>query len=325
MIDIAPTILEAAGLPEPKSVDGTVQTPIEGVSLKYTFDDAAAKTKHTTQYFEIFGNRSIYHDGWLAGTVHRPAWEVLPKVKLENDVWELYDTRTDFSCTNNLADKNPAKLKELQDLFLKEAVKYQVLPLDDRVLERMNAERVGRPELMEGRNSITLYSGMKGMTENVFINLKNKSHSITADVEIPAGGASGVILAQAGRFGGWSLYLKDGIPTYTYNFLGVERYSVKSDKAIPAGKAKIRFDFTYDGGGPGKGGAGTISVNGAKVAEGRIKRTQPNIFSADETADVGEDEATPVTEDYKEGNNRFTGKIQRVTIELQPPVQPPAR
>ena len=185
VIDIAPTILEATGLPEPKSVDGTVQTPIEGVSLKYTFDDAAAKTRHTTQYFEIFGNRSIYHDGWLAGTVHRAAWEFLPKTTLENDKWELYDTRTDFSCANNLADKNPAKLKELQDLFLKEAVKYQVLPLDDRTLERMNAELVGRPELMEGRTSLTLYPGMKGMTENVFINLKNKSHTITAEVEIP--------------------------------------------------------------------------------------------------------------------------------------------
>jgi arylsulfatase A-like enzyme len=322
VIDIAPTILEAAGLPEPKSVDGTVQTPIEGVSLKYTFDDAAAKTKHTTQYFEIFGNRSIYHDGWLAGTVHRPAWEFLPKTTLEKDVWELYDTRTDFSCSNNLADKNPAKLKELQDLFLQEAVKYQVLPLDDRVLERTNAERVGRPELMAGRTSLTLYPGMKGMTENVFINLKNKSHSISADVEIPSGGANGVILAQAGRFGGWSLYLKDGIPTYTYNFLGLERYSVKGTQPLKPGKAKIRFDFTYDGGGIGKGGAGTLSVNGAKLAAGRIDRTQPNIFSADETADVGTDEATPVTEDYQEGNNAFTGKIQKVTIELQPAGQP---
>jgi hypothetical protein len=317
VIDIAPTILEAAGLPEPKSVDGTVQTPIEGVSLKYTFDDAAAKTRHTTQYFEIFGNRSIYHDGWLAGTVHRPAWEFLPKTTLEKDTWELYDTRTDFSCANNLADKNPAKLKELQDLFLKEAVKYQVLPLDDRVLERMNAERVGRPELMEGRTSVTLYSGMKGMTENVFINLKNKSHTITADVDVPAGGASGVILAQAGRFGGWSLYLKDGKPAYTYNFLGLQRYSIASSAPLPAGKASIRFHFAYDGGGLGKGGAGTLFVNNVKVAEGRIERTQPNIFSADETADVGIDEATPVTEDYKEGDNKFTGQIGKVVVELK--------
>ena len=243
VIDIAPTVLEVAGLPQPKSVDGTVQTPIEGVSLKYTFDDAAAKTKHTTQYFEIFGNRSIYHDGWLAGTVHRPAWDFLPKTTLKKDTWELYDTRTDFSCANNLADKNPAKLKQLQDLFLMEAVKYQVLPLDDRVLERTNAEQVGRPELMEGRTSITLYPSMKGMTENVFVNLKNKSHTITAEVEIPEEGASGVILAQAGRFGGWSLYLQEGKPVYTYNFLGLERFSVKSTHAIPTGKATIRFEL----------------------------------------------------------------------------------
>jgi arylsulfatase len=317
IIDVAPTILEAAGLPEPKSVDGTLQAPIEGVSMKYTFDDAEAKTRHTTQYFEIFGNRAIYHDGWLAGTVHRPAWDFLPKTTLENDKWELYDTRVDFSCSNNLADKNPAKLKELQGLFLKEAAKYQVLPLDDRVLERMTAERVGRPELMEGRTSVTLFTGMKGMTENVFINVKNKSHAITAEVEIPASGANGVILAQAGRFGGWSLYLDDGVPVYTYNYLGLERYSVKAPQAVSAGNATIRFDFAYDGGGLGKGGLGTITVNGTKVTEGRIERTQPNVFSADETADVGVDEATPVTEEYQEGDNSFTGRIHKITVELK--------
>jgi len=156
------------------------------------------------------------------------------------------------------------------------------------------------------------------MTENVFINLKNKSHTITAEVEIPAGGAKGVILAQAGRFGGWSLYLQDGKPAYTYNYLGLERFTVKSPEAVPAGKATIRFEFAYEGGGLGKGGAGTILVNGAKAVQGRIERTQPNIFSADETADVGVDEATPVTEDYKEGDNSFTGKIQKVTVELKP-------
>jgi arylsulfatase len=317
VIDVAPTILEAAGLPEPKSVDGTVQSPIEGVSMVYTFDNPAAKTTHTTQYFEIFGNRSIYHDGWLAGTVHRPAWDFLPKTTLEKDTWELYDTRTDFSCSNNLADKNPAKLKELQDLFLKEAVKYQVLPLDDRVLDRMNAELVGRPELMEGRTTFSLYPGMKGMTENVFINLKNKSHSITAEIEIPKSGASGVILCQAGRFGGWSLYLDEGVPKYTYNFLGLERYTVKASSALPAGKATIRFDFAYDGGGVGKGGTGTITVDGNQVAEERIERTQRNVFSADETADVGVDEATPVTEEYQEGNNHFTGTIHKVTVDLK--------
>ncbi len=316
VIDIAPTILEAAGLPEPKSVNGTPQTPIEGVSLVYTFADAKAPSRHTTQYFEIFGNRAIYHDGWLAGTVHRAAWEFKPRTTLENDKWELYDTRTDFSLANDLAAKNPEKLKELQDLFLKEAVKYSVLPLDDRTLERLNAALVGRPDLMAGRTSLTVYEGMIGMSENVFINVKNRSHTITAEVEIPKKGANGVILAQAGRFGGWSLYLKDGKPTYTYNWLGLQRYTVAAKQALPAGKATIRFEFAYDGGGVGKGGMGTLFVNGKKVAAGRIERTQCCAFSADEGADVGADEGTPVTEAYKVPF-KFTGKIAKVTIELK--------
>jgi arylsulfatase A-like enzyme len=316
VIDIAPTVLEAAGLPEPKIVDSAKQEPIEGVSMLYTFDDAKAKSKRTTQYFEIFGNRSIYHDGWLAGTVHRAGWEMVPRRPLANDKWELYDTRTDFSLTNDLSVKNPAKLKELQDLFLKEAVKYNVLPLDDRTLERTNAKLVGRPDLMGDRTSLTLYPGMVGMTENVFLNLKNKSHQITADVEIPAGGASGVILAQAGRFGGWSIYFKDGKPAYTYNFLGMERFTVAAKEPVAPGKAKIRFEFVYDGGGLGKGGIAKIYVNDDKVAEGRIDRTQGHFFSADETADVGKDDATPVSDDYKERDNSFTGKIQKVLVEL---------
>jgi arylsulfatase A-like enzyme len=316
VIDIAPTVLEAAGLPEPKVVDSAKQAPIEGVSMLYTFDDPKAKSRRTTQYFEIFGNRSIYHDGWLAGTVHRAAWELLPRKPLADDKWELYDTRTDFSLANDLSAKNPAKLKELQDLFLKEAVKYNVLPLDDRTLERTNAKLVGRPDLIGDRTSLTLYPGMVGMTENVFLNLKNKSHKITADLEIPAGGASGVILAQAGRFGGWSLYLKDGKPAYTYNFLGMERFTVAANEEIAAGKAQIRFEFAYDGGGMGKGGVAKIFVNDTKVAEGRIDRTQAHFFSADETTDVGKDDATPVSDDYKERDNSFTGKIQKVAVDL---------
>jgi arylsulfatase len=316
VIDIAPTILEAAGLPEPKSVNGTPQTPIEGVSLAYTFADAKAPSRHTTQYFEILGNRAIYHDGWLAGTVHRAPWEYEPRATLENDTWELYNTRTDFSLTNNLAAKNPEKLKELQDLFLKEAVKYSVLPIDDRTLERFNAALVGRPDLMAGRTSMNVYQGMTGMSENVFINVKNRSHTIIAEVEIPKQGANGVILAQAGRFGGWSLYLKDGKPTYTYNWLGLQRYTVAGKQSVPAGKATIRFEFGYDGGGVGKGGKGTLFVNGKEVAAGRIERTQGSAFSADEGADVGADEGTPVTESYKVPF-KFTGKIDRVTIELK--------
>jgi arylsulfatase len=315
VIDIAPTILEAAGLPEPKSVNGTVQTPIEGVSMLYTFANAKAPDRHTTQYFEIFGNRAIYDNGWLAGTVHRAAWEFKPRTTLENDTWELYDTRTDFSLANDLAAKNPEKLKELQALFLKEAVKYSVLPIDDRVLERLNAALVGRPDLMAGRASLTVFQGMIGISENVFINTKNRSHTITAEVEIPKSGAKGVLLAQAGRFGGWSLYLKDGRPTYTYNWLGLQRYTVAAKQALPPGKATIRYEFAYDGGGVGKGGTGTIFVNGKKVAAGRIDRTQCCAFSADEGADVGADEGTPVTEGYKVPF-KFTGKIAKVTIEL---------
>jgi arylsulfatase A-like enzyme len=317
VIDIAPTVLEAAHLPEPKVVNGTQQTPIEGMSLLYTFNDANAKDRHLTQYFEIFGNRAIYHDGWLAGTVHRAPWEPKPRRPLINDIWELYDVRQDFSLNNDLAKANPQKLAEMQKLFMQEAPKYQVLPIDDRVLERLNAVLVGRPDLMGRRTSLTLGEGMTGMLENVFINVKNRSKTITAEVEIPKGGANGVIIAQGGRFGGWSLYLKNGKPAYTYNYLGLNRYTVSASKALPAGNSTLVFDFAYDGGGLGKGGTGTLSVDGRKLAEGRIARTQPMVFSADETADVGIDEATPVTEDYQEGHNKFTGKIEKVTVEVK--------
>jgi len=318
VIDIVPTILEAAGLPEPKSVNGIQQEPIEGVSLLYTFNEAKGPGRHKTQYFEILGNRAIYDDGWLAGTVHRAAWETEVRRPLEEDVWELYDTRTDFSLANDLAKQNPAKLEQMQALFLTEGVKYNVLPLDDRTLERLNAALVGRPDLMGGRTSLTVYEGMTGMSENVFINIKNRSHSITAEVQIPKSGAKGVILAQAGRFGGWSLYLKDGKPTYTYNFVGLQRFTIASTSAVPPGKATIRFEFAYDGGGLGKGGVGTILVNGKKVAEGRIERTQAFVFSADEGTDVGEDGETPVVEDYGlRPPYKFTGRISKVTAEVQ--------
>ena len=318
VIDVAPTVLEAANLPEPKSVNGTVQEPIEGVSMVYTFDNAQAKSTHKIQYFEIFGNRAIYHDGWFAGTIHRAPWEMQPRRPLQQDIWELYDTRNDFSLVNDLAKTNPKKLKEMQEVFIKEAIKYRVLPIDDRVADRINAATAGRPDLMAGRTSLTLSAGMDSMSENVFINIKNRSLSITADVEIPEGGANGVILAQGGRFGGWSLYLKDGKPVYCYNFLGLQEFKVAATQAVAAGKATIRMNFDYDGGGIGKGGTASILVNGEKVASGRIERTQPTIFSADETAAVGVDDATPVTNDYKERDNAFTGKILKVVIDVKP-------
>jgi arylsulfatase len=317
VIDVAPTVLEAAGLPEPKSVNGTVQTPIEGVSMVYTFDDAKAESRHKVQYFEMIGNRAIYADGWFAGTIHKAPWEAKPRAALLEDTWELYDTRNDFSLANDLAARNPGKLKELQDLFMKEAVKYKVLPIDDRSIERLNPKLAGRPDLMGDRTSLTLYAGMTGMSENAFINVKNRSLVITADVEIPAGGANGVILAQGGRFGGWSLYMKAGKPVYAYNFLGLQRFAVASAQAVPAGKATIRFEFAYDGGGLAKGGLGTMYVNDRKVAEGRIERTQPILFSLDDAADVGIDEGTPVTEEYKPEASAFTGKILKIKVDVK--------
>jgi arylsulfatase len=318
VIDIAPTVLDAASLPEPKSVNGVVQAPIEGVSMVYSFEKADAPSTHKTQYFEIMGNRAMYADGWFAGTIHRAPWEQLPRRKLQEDVWELYDTRNDFSLVNDVAASNPAKLKELQALFMREASTYRVLPIDDRVLERLNAASAGRPDLMGDRTSLTLSAGMVGMSENVFINIKNRSFSINAEVEIPESGANGVILAQAGRFGGWSLYLKDGRPTYCYNFLGLQQYEVAAPQPLGAGKATVRMNFDYDGGGIGKGGTATLLVNGGQVASGRIERTQGMLFSADETAGVGMDDATPVTTDYKERNNAFTGKIVKVTVDVKP-------
>ncbi len=318
VIDIAPTILEAAGLPEPKRVDGIEQTPIEGVSFLYTFNDARAKDRHLVQYFEIAGNRGIYRDGWFAGTVHKAVWEDAPRASLEKDRWELYNTRTDFSLANDLAAKYPDKLKEMQDLFMTEAVKYRVLPIDDRIQERMNAAVAGRPDLMGDRTSLTVYEGMRGMSENVFINVKNRSHSITAEVQVPRDGARGVILAQGGRFGGWSLYVRDGKPAFTYNWLGLKRYTVVSPKSLPAGKATIRYEFVYDGKGFGKGGSATLTVNGEKVAEGRIEGTHAYIFSPDEGADVGLDGETPVVEDYGvPAPHRFTGKIDKVTVDVK--------
>ncbi|HJQ97605.1 MAG TPA: arylsulfatase [Candidatus Polarisedimenticolaceae bacterium] len=318
VIDIAPTVLEAAKLPEPTSVNGTKQAPIEGVSMVYSFDDAKAGERHTRQYFEMFGNRAIYADGWYAATVHKSPWARDPYRPLAEDVWELYDVRSDFSLSNDLAGKNPEKLKELQAIFLDEAKAHRVLPLDDRSLERINAATAGRPDLMGGRTSLSLYDGMKGMSENAFINIKNRSHTITADVRVPQDGGHGTILCQGGRFGGWSLYVNGGKPAYTYNYLGLERFTVASSKALHPGKNNVRFEFAYDGGGMGKGGTATMYVNGDKAGEVKFPHTQAIIFSADETADVGIDDATPVVEAIGSGHrSRFTGTVDKVTVTLK--------
>ena len=319
VIDVAPTILEAAGLPEPTVVNGVKQRPMDGTSMVYLFDDADAKDRHKTQYFEMFGNRSIYHDGWWARTIHKAPWEVRPRRALADDIWELYDMRSDFSLVNDLSEKYPEKLANMKKLFLEEAEKNYVLPIDDRTVERVNPAIAGRPTLMEGRTSLTLAEGMTGMSENVFINIKNRSVTITAEIEVPEKGANGAIIVQGGRFGGWALYVLDGVPAYDYNFLGLQRFTVAAKNKLTAGKHTVKFDFAYDGGGLAKGGLGTLYVDGSKVAEGRIPHTQPMIFSADETADVGIDLATPVVESIgSEHASKFTGTIYKVTVEVAP-------
>jgi arylsulfatase len=318
VIDIVPTILEAAGLPEPYMVNSVAQKPIEGVSMNYTFDDAEAEDRHVTQYFEMFGNRGIYHEGWTAVTRHSLPWFTRKWPSLEEDEWELYDTSVDWSQANDLSKEMPDKLRELQELFLIEASKYNVFPIDDRTYERFNPAIAGRPDLPSGRTTMTFYPGMTHLMEMTVLNVKNRSHTITAEVEIPEEGANGVIVAQGGRFAGWSLYVKDGAAKYVHNFLDMEYSYVGGEKKLPTGTVNIRYHFAFDGGQPGSGGTGTLHVNEKVVAEGRISKTVPFIFAADETLDVGVDGAAPVTDEYPEGEaNEFTGKINWVRIDLE--------
>jgi arylsulfatase A-like enzyme len=318
LTDIAPTVLEAAGLPFPKSVNGTVQRPFDGTSMIYSFDNPKAKETHTTQYFEMFGNRGIYHDGWIAATRHSIPWIQVPNPPLTEDVWELYHITGDFSEAHDLAAKNPTKLKEMQDLFMKEAIKNHVLPIDDRRSERFNPALAGRPDLMGTRTSLTVYPGMVGMMENAFINVKNRHYTVTAPVELRDGDTNGVIIAQGGRFGGWTLYMKDGKVHHEYNFFGVERTNIADGSTLSAGKHVIKYEFVPDAPRPGTGGNCMLFVDGKQVAQGRIPKTVPFIFSGDEGADVGLDAETAVSDDYKEGDNKFTGTIVKVTVDVSP-------
>lgn len=315
VIDIAPTVLEAAGLPQPKTVNGVAQKPIEGVSMLASFTNSQARSAHTVQHYEVFGNRGIYKDGWYAATLHKVSWEPKARSSYAEDKWELFNTAEDFSCAVDVSAKYPVKLKEMQAAFLTEAVKYNVLPLDDRAQARFNATLAGRPDFMRGRKSLALYPGMIGMKENAFIDVKNRNSSIVAELDIPSSGASGVILAQGGAHSGWSLYVKDGKPKFAYNFLGVVT-TIASDELLPVGPVTLTYDFAYDSPGKfGAGGTGTLSIKGKNVASGKIERTVPFIFGV-ETADVGMDLYTPVTTDYAQGNNKFTGKISKVTVNL---------
>ncbi len=312
VIDVAPTILEAAGVPAPTIVNSIQQAPIEGVSMIGTLRDGDAPETHDVQYFEMFGNRGIYHNGWTAVTKHRTPW-LVDNPALDDDVWELYGS-DDWTQAHDLAAENPQKLAELQRLWLIEAVKYNVVPLDDRAFERFDATIAGRPQLITG-DTQTLFSGMR-LLENCVVNIKNKSHSVSAKITVPEAGAAGVIVSQGGGVGGWCLYAHEGRLKYCYNFFGIEYYFVTADEPIPAGDHELRMEFNYDGGGLGKGGTVTLFYDGKAVGTGRVEQTEPMAFSADEACDVGSDTGSPTSTDYGAHGNKFTGSIDRVVIDI---------
>jgi arylsulfatase A-like enzyme len=317
VIDVAPTVLEAAGIPEPLSVHGVQQMPLQGVSMAYSFDKADAAERHDLQYFEMFVNRGIYHQGWTAVTRHSTPWLMSAETPaIDDDVWELYGP-DDWTQARDLAAEQPEKLAELQRLFLIEAVKYNVLPLDDRRVERFNSDIAGRPTLVHG-NSQLLFGGMGRLSENSVVVMKNKSHAVTAQIVVPPEGANGVIIAQGGAFGGWSLYAKDGGAAYCYNLFGLQRFKVdgNGNGALAPGEHQVRMEFTYDGGGLAKGGDVSLYVDGEKVGGGHVDATVPMLFSADETTDVGSDSATPVSDDYGPRDSEFTGTVRWVQIDL---------
>lgn len=318
VIDVAPTVLEAAGLPEPTAVNGVAQKPYEGISLLYTFEDPKAPELHKTQYFEMFGNRGIYHEGWTAVTKHRTPWETGETilVPFDDDVWELYDTNVDFSQSNDLSKKHPEKLKELQRLWLIEAVKHNVLPIDDRGAERSVPEIAGRPVTVQG-NSQRLYPGMR-IPEGTMVNVKNREHAITASIVVPEKGASGVICAVGGSTGGWALYVHEGLLTYGYNFFGLAYMAVRSKVRLPAGEQEVRMEFAYKGGGLGKGGVASLFVNGKLVGSGTVDETVPGNYTASETFDVGLDSGSPVGTEYPASGNEFKGRINWVQIDAGP-------
>ena len=314
VIDIYPTILEAVGVQSPSMLNGVPQKPVEGVSMVYTFDDARAVSKHRTQYFEMFANRAIYNDGWIAATTPPILPWVMGETPDVNDYkWELYNVENDFSEANDLAAKEPKKLRELQDLFWAEASKYNVLPLDNSRIERFDVSL--RPSLTRGRTEFTYYPGMVRIPEGTAPDFKNKSYRITADVEIPESGAEGVLMTQGGRFNGLGLYLLQGKPVFHYNLVGVDRTTLSAKDPLTPGKHTITVNFKYDGGGIGKGGVATLTVDGKEVANGRVTRTIPFRVSADETLDIGEDTGTPISEDYHVPF-KFTGTIDRLAVDL---------
>ena len=316
VIDVVPTVLEAIGLPEPKVVDGIPQHPIEGTSMAYTFDDAGAADRHLVQYFEMFGNRGVYSDGWFAGTVHfYPGITALgPIPNWTEDKWELYHVAEDFSMSTDVAAQYPEKLAELQSMFEAEALKYHVFPLDDRLAERFNSTIAGRPTVLGNRTTQTFHEGTRFLGEASVVDIKNQSWEAVAEVETTGKQANGVLFQQGGYFGGWSLYVKEGTPTFHYNWFGVEQYNIKANSKLPEGKCTIKMDFAYEGEKPGQGGTVTLYVNDKKVGAGKVEKTEPSMFSADETCNVGIDMETMVTTDYNLETSEFNGRIEKVTI-----------
>jgi len=319
VIDIMPTVLECCGLPQPTTVDGIDQKPVEGVSMAYTFDDAEAAGRRITQYFEIYARRGIYHDGWVAATTPKTApW--IPNAPSKNAhteyEWELYNIEADFSEANDLAATHPEKLAALRDLFVVEAAKYDVLPLDDGNIERFDV--ANRPSNTAGRTTFTYFPGQLRIPEGSAPDLKNRSWDITAKLQIPEGGAEGVLITQGGRFNGFGLHLEEGKPTFVYNYLGLKRTVVRSAEQLAPGPREIVVRFRYAG---GKGEVGKpadveLVVDGNVVAAQRVEKTIPIRLSLDETLDIGEDTGTPVAETYNVPF-RFTGKLETVVIRLR--------
>ena len=314
VIDIATTVLDASGIPEPQEVNGVTQQPLHGVSMRYSFDDGNADERRETQYFEMFVNRGIYHQGWTAVTRHSIPWVLGEMPAIADDVWELYGP-DDWTQAHDLAAENPGKLAELQRLFMIEGARYNVFPLDDRRVERFNSDIAGRPVLVKG-NSQLMFRGMKRLSEGSVINVKNKSHAVTAQIVVPEGGGSGALIAQGGQYGGWSLYMHEGRLAYCYNMFGLEQFKTYADGEVAPGEHQVRVEFSYDGGGLGKGGDVALFVDGEQAGTGRVEATVPMIFSADETTDLGEDTGTSVSDDYTPGTSSFNGKVKWVQIDI---------
>jgi arylsulfatase len=314
-----PTLYEVIGVTPPDWLNGSAQKPIEGTSFAYTFDDPSAKERHTTQYFELGVNRGMYHDGWMASALAFPPWQPLRSgFDPDKQKWELYHVTEDFSQANDVAAENPQKLRELQDLWWAEAAKNNVLPLDWRAVERLNAEAMGRPDLAGNRKTFTFYPGQLALPNDAAPRILNKSWTLTADVEIPESGAEGMIVTHGGLVGGYGLYVRDRKPTFVYNYLSEDRYTFAGKDPLPTGKAEIKVDFDYHGkpGELGKPASVSLSVNGTKVAEGELPQTIPIQISLGEGLDIGEDVGSTVDFTYKPPF-KFTGTIDKVMVDLR--------